>query len=300
MNQNSKANVPLFTGVWCPSITPFDIKGKLDLPGLEKHLQRLTDAGIDGVLLMGTIGEFAALSMDERLLLIREARKMSDLPMIAHVSSTCVEDMVHLAKAAYETNYAAVMVLPQYYYAQTPHQILEYYRDLDKKFGGSWLVYNFPARTGCDVNAPIIAKLAADLPRFVGLKDTVDCLSHSREIIQAVADIRQDFSVFAGYDEYLIPNLMNGGAGALSGLNNVVPELFVQTLNAYKNHNLAEVAALQKEISRLSKVYAIGDDFVTAIKTAVANKYHYLQGISRSYGGALDAAQNNAVNTLFK
>ena len=60
-------NKKKYTGAWCPSITPFDADGKLDLAALEKHFSRLSEAGTDGVLLMGSIGEFTALSMDERV-----------------------------------------------------------------------------------------------------------------------------------------------------------------------------------------------------------------------------------------
>ena len=105
-------NKKKYTGAWCPSITPFDADGKLDLAALEKHFSRLSEAGTDGVLLMGSIGEFTALSMDERVSLIHAARTMTHLPLIANVSGTCMEDMTRLADAAYSEGYEAVMALP--------------------------------------------------------------------------------------------------------------------------------------------------------------------------------------------
>ena len=83
-------NKKKYTGAWCPSITPFDADGKLDLAALEKHFSRLSEAGTDGVLLMGSIGEFTALSMDERVSLIHAARTMTHLPLIANVSGTTI------------------------------------------------------------------------------------------------------------------------------------------------------------------------------------------------------------------
>ncbi len=119
-------------------------------------MARLSDSGINGILLSGTIGEFATMSVRERAMLILEARKMSDLPLIAHISSTVEEDMLYLADAAYDSGYDAVMVLPQYYYAQTSRQLLNYFRSLDRKLAGDWFIYNFPARTGCDVDAHLV------------------------------------------------------------------------------------------------------------------------------------------------
>ena len=89
-------NKKKYTGAWCPSITPFDADGKLDLAALEKHFSRLSEAGTDGVLLMGSIGEFTALSMDERVSLIHAARTMTHLPLIANVSGlACSRRAVH-------------------------------------------------------------------------------------------------------------------------------------------------------------------------------------------------------------
>lgn len=299
MNQTTSVKSPLFSGAICPSVIPFDLNGKTDFIGLEKHMARLTDSGINGILLSGTIGEFATMSIDERLALIKAARKMSDLPMIVHVSTTVIDDMLRLAQAGYDNGYDAVMILPQYYYAQTPKQLLSYYKDLDARLDGNWLIYNFPARTGCDVDAAIVKQLAAECPKFVGIKDTVDCSSHTRSIVREVKPIREDFAVFAGFDEYFVPNLMNGGTGVLSGLNNVVPELFAQVKKAFDDGNLTEVAELHKEIGRLSGIYAIGDDFVTTIKTAISRKYGYMTPQSRNYGGQLNNEQLRLIDKLF-
>ena len=292
-------NKKKYTGAWCPSITPFDADGKLDLAALEKHFSRLSEAGTDGVLLMGSIGEFTALSMDERVSLIHAARTMTHLPLIANVSGTCMEDMTRLADAAYSEGYEAVMALPPYYFAQTPRQLEAYFDTLGGRFEGEWLIYNFPARTGCDVDAALIAKLAARFPRFMGVKDTVDCASHTRAIVRAAAEVREDFSVLCGFDEYFIPNLMNGGDGVLSGLNNVVPELFTQAKTAFRSGQFEDLCAAHREIGRLSSIYTIGDDFVTTIKAAVAAKFGGLEPVSRGYGGALDDTQLGAVKRLF-
>lgn len=287
-----------FFGAICPSVIPFGDNGQIDLTALEKHMVRLSDSGINGILLSGTIGEFATMSIRERLMLIRECRKMSDLPMIAHVSSTVEEDTLHLADVAYENGYDAVMILPQYYYAQTPRQLLSYFQSLDSKLAGDWFIYNFPARTGCDVDAAIVRELAQTCPRFIGIKDTVDCASHTRAIIRQVKPLREDFSVFAGFDEYFVPTLMNGGAGVLSGLNNVVPELFAQIMRAYNEGNLTEVSGLHQETGRLSGIYTIGDDFVSTIKTAISRKYGYMSPASRNHNGQLTTSQAASLDSL--
>lgn len=289
-----------FSGTICPAITPLNNKNKIDFAAMEKHYQMLTDAKINGILVMGTIGEFATLSINERLAIIKHAHQFTHLPLIVNVSTTVVDDMIRLADAAYDAGYPAVMALPHYYLAQTANQLYEYYKYLNARFLGDWFIYNFPARTGCDVDAKLVSKLMVNCPRFIGIKDTIDCASHTRSIVLASQAIRNDFSVFAGFDEYFIPNLLNGGAGVLSGLNNVVPELFACIVKAFKENDFKQLQLLQKEISRLSNIYNIGDDFVTTIKAAVAEKYGYLAAKSRNFGSDLDSKQIKSVKQLFK
>lgn len=288
-----------FTGVWCPAITPMETDGKIDLNGLRQHLARLTDAKLDVILLMGSIGEFASFMLEERLLLIREARAMSSLPMVVNVSSTCVSDILRLAQASYAAGYEAVMILPPYYYGQTSAQLLSYYRALGQQLTGKWFAYNFPARTGCDLTPELIATLAAEFPDFAGIKDTVDCQSHTRTMILATQAVRDDFAVLSGYDEYFIPNKLAGGAGVISGLNNIVPELFVQAREAFAHGDLQRLQQVQQEIGRLSAIYAIGDDFVTTIKTVVSRKFGYCGTTSRNAGGTLSDAQTRAIDEVF-
>lgn len=288
-----------FTGVWCPSITPMETDGKIDFNGLRQHLARLTDVRIDVILLMGSIGEFASFTLEERLSLIREARAMSSLPMVANVSSTCVSDILRMAQASFDAGYDAVMILPPYYYGQTSAQLLSYYRALGQQLTGKWFAYNFPARTGCDLTPELIATLAAEFPDFAGIKDTVDCQSHTRNMILATQAVREDFAVLSGYDEYFIPNTLAGGAGVISGLNNIVPELFVRAREAFARGDLQTLQQVQQEIGKLSAIYAIGDDFVTTIKTVVARKFGYCGTTSRNAGGTLNDAQTRTIDKVF-
>ncbi|CAH6185382.1 putative 2-keto-3-deoxy-galactonate aldolase YagE, partial [Citrobacter koseri] len=288
-----------FAGVWCPSITPMDNDGKVDLNGLSQHLKRLTEANIDVILLMGSIGEFASFTLEERLMLIREARAMSSLKMVANVSSTCTSDILLMAQEAYRVGYDAVMILPPYYYGQTSKQLLSYFRQLGNALSGKWFAYNFPARTGCDLTPDLVATLAAEFPNFAGIKDTVDCQSHTRSMIQTTRAVRDDFAVLSGYDEYYIPNLLAGGAGIISGLNNVMPELFVSAREAFKQGDLQTLRDIQEKIGTFMSIYAIGEDFVTTIKTVVSRKFGYCTGVSRNAGGELNEHERRTIDEVF-
>ena len=290
---------PAFSGIWCPSVTPFTSDNRLDIEALGQHFARLDASGIDTLLLMGSIGEFVSLTQAERKCLIREARRLSRLNMVVNISSGSQADMLELADLAWEQGYDAVMVLPPWYYGQTRQQLLHYYRQLDRQLAGKWFAYNFPARTGCDLDAALVAELAAELPNFIGIKDTTDCLSHNRALIEETKKVRADFAVLSGYDEYLLPNLLAGGAGVISGLNNLVPTMFAEALRSWQAGDLSALTQFQQRIGKLMAIYTVGDDFVTTIKTAVAQKFGYMTPLSRNGGGTLSAAQREAIDLLF-
>lgn len=111
--------------------------------------------------------------------------------------------------------------------------------------------------------------------------------------------MRDDFAVLSGYDEYLVPNLLAGGAGVISGLNNIVPELFAAAMQAWREQDLAALTRIQQRIGRLMAIYTIGEDFVTTIKTAVSRRFDTMSSQSRNYGGALNAEQCEALDRLF-
>jgi len=244
-----------FISVWCPSVTPFNAQGAVDIDALGRHFSRLNDAGIDTLLVMGSIGEFASLTQQERLQLIKEVRPLSSLKMVVNVLATCIPDMLELAEAAWKNDIDAVMVLPPYYYGQTQHQLMHYFEAFDAQLGGKGFAYNFPARTGCDLTPALIAALAAKLPNFVGIKVTVDGLSHNRAMLEETRiKVRSDFTVLSGYGEYLLPNLLAGGAGVISGLNNIVTEYFAQMMTTWRAGNLPELMRLQQQIGRLTAI----------------------------------------------
>lgn len=295
-----KGSTTKLEGVVCPSVTPLTKNDKVDFKGLEAHFKRLTDAKINGILLNGTIGEFANLTVDERIEMIKEAKKFTSLPLIAHVTSTVMSDMLKLAETAYSAGYDSVMILPPYYYGQTRDQLISYYEYLDANLGGNWYIYNFPARTNCDIDYTIVKHLIEHCPKFIGIKDTVDCASHTRLITLETQKLKKEFSVFAGFDEYFVPNLMNGGAGVLAGLTNIIPEVFASLYQAYQKGDLTKVASLHKKICELSQIYLIGDDFVSSIKTVVSRKFGYMLPHSRNFNGKLTASQLKLVDSIFE
>jgi 4-hydroxy-tetrahydrodipicolinate synthase len=162
------------------------------------------------------------------------------------------------------------------------------------------MLYNFPDRTNVSLSANLVRKLAKDCPAIVGIKDTVDNISHTREIIAAVKPVRSDFSVLSGFDEYMIPNLMAGGDGILTGLTNVAPDLFVSMLKAWKQGDIEELRRGQKRVNLLMQLYGITKPFISAIKCAMEMIVPGTPACLRAPFGPVEERQRQAIKLLLE
>ena len=252
----------MFEGVFCPSITITDDDGKIDYELWGRHLDHLADAGINGVLLFGSIGEFYSVSLEDKKSVIDFAveRVAGHMKVFVGVGDTTYDNVLELTRYAQKAGADAVLAVSPYYFGPTDDAA-------EKYFGG--IADNFPARTGTDLSPELVARLAAAHPNICGIKDTVDTISHTRKVIRAVRKVNPEFSVLSGFDEYYLVNRASGGNGVLCGLTNVEPELFVRLHGAYQAGDFATAIECAKRISSLMAVYDACDLFISAIKVAV-------------------------------
>ncbi|MDF7663796.1 dihydrodipicolinate synthase family protein [Bifidobacterium sp. ESL0763] len=261
----------VFDGVYCPSITITKTDGSIDYELWGRHLDHLVEAGIDGILVFGSIGEFYAFPLDVKkeaadFAIKRVAGRTNVLIGVGGTNPDEVTDFTRFATAA---GADAVVAIAPYYFGPTDAAAKRYYAMVCEASGLPVILYNFPARTGMDLSPELVADLAKAHPRIVGIKDTVDTISHTRKMIAAVRAVNPDFSVFSGYDEYYMPNRIAGGNGVICGLTNARPEVFAQMNKAYLAKAYATAIDCARQINHLMAVYDHADLFVSAIKGAV-------------------------------
>ena len=243
----------MFKGAITPAITVFDKQGKIDAAGNERHINRLIDEGINGLLFLGSIGEFFALTMDEKKEFIDLVVRVVDkrVPVLIGTGGTILAEVIELTNYAQQTGADAVVVISPYYFQLGNEVLYRYYAELAKNTTMPIMIYNFPDRTAVNLDPQLVLRLAKEFSHVIGIKDTVDGISHTRKLIQIVKKERPDFCVMSGYDEYMVPNLLAGGDGVIGGLTNVIPGVFRDLLAAYEKQDFAGVAAGQAKISVL-------------------------------------------------
>lgn len=287
-------------GVYTPVITIMDDAGNIDFASMEKHIDHLASAGINGLLFFGSLGEFYAFSKEEKKAVIDLAVKVvaHRCQVIIGVGGTALADVLDLADYAAAAGADAVNVVSPYYFGPTEVSAIEYFGKIASHVKLPIQLYNFPARVGADLTPQVIATLAARYPNIIGVKDTVDNISHTRKVIAAVKAVRPDFSVLSGFDEYYLVNRISGGDGVLCGLTNVAPELFVAYHKAYEAKDFATTEACAKKISKLMHLYDVTGLFIVAIKAAVKAQGLEMSTYTRAPGTAITDAEYAAVQKI--
>ena len=204
-----------------PAVTAMDSQGHVDMEANKAIYDFLIEKGMDGLLLLGSIGEFFAISTPEKKRLIREALAHIHHRTTVYVG-TCemnLEACVELSNYALEQGADGAMVISPYYFSLPDSAILNFYDTLAQRVQGPVLLYNFPERTGYDLRPDLVLERATRHPNIVGIKDTVPNMGHTRALIQKVKAARPEFLVFSGFDEFFGHNVLSGGDGCIAAVS---------------------------------------------------------------------------------
>jgi len=292
----------MFRGIFTPIITVFDKEGKIDLKGNELIINSLIDAGVNGILFLGSTGEFFSMSMEEKKKLISFVIKTVNkrVPVLIGTGGTIVDEAIELTQYAEDKGADAAVVVCPYYFKLDDESLYKYYAEVANSVKLPIIIYNFPDRTAVNINPELVLRLATDFNNIVGIKDTVDSMSHTRKLIQTVKSQLKDFAVFSGFDEYFIPNLLSGGDGLIGGLSNVDPKLFAEIYKVYNEKDFITLSILQLKVNDLMKLYDIAQVFIPVLKTAVRLTGRDIETVSSKPLNTLDKDQVEKVKTIIR
>ncbi|HIV69250.1 MAG TPA: dihydrodipicolinate synthase family protein [Candidatus Butyricicoccus stercorigallinarum] len=238
-----------------PAITVFNRDGKPDYEANKAVIDFMLQNGVDGILVLGSAGEFTALDPAEkrRFLEFYAAYAGGRTALYAGTGSDRYEDTLALSNRACQIGYAAAMVIGPYYFGMSQQQIFTYYDALAKHLSGDLMIYNYPARSGYSVAAQTVQRLVQANPNIIGLKDTVSEPAHTSQVCRATAGT--GFQVYSGYDDQFLYNLSCGGAGSFGGLANVIPDIWSDLIRAVRRDDYTRALRLTPMLHKLIHVY---------------------------------------------
>ena len=254
-----------------PVVTAFDANGNLDVQANKNVWDHLIKGGVDGLVIMGSTGEFFSMTTEQKKELIKLVVEHVNKRTKVYIGTSCmtVEDTVELSNFAIEAGADAVMIISPYYFALSDESAEFFYDKVAEAVKGDIYLYNFPDRTGHDLTPEITLNLLRKHKNIVGFKDTVSEMGHTRKLMTTVLKEFPDFIVLSGFDENFVHNILCGGSGCIGGLSNLCPELFADWVKAINAKNMDEVARIQKIVDKLMDLYPIGTPFIPIMKKAM-------------------------------
>ncbi|NDL62136.1 dihydrodipicolinate synthase family protein [Acerihabitans arboris] len=264
-------NIEKFKGVFPPVPTIVDDKGHLDEAGMATLLDHVITSGANGILVLGSGGEFCHMSHETRLAVAEFCVDYVDgrVPVLLGIAAPGTAETIGYGQHAAAVGADAVLVVNPYYAQLNSDYLYHHYRTIAESIPLPVFLYNFPALTGQDIGLEVIARLARDVPNIIGIKDTIDNISHTREVINLVHGFRPDFIIFSGYDEYMLDTLILGGHGGIPATFNFAPEVTGGIYDAFIKKDYERAFSLQRRLAKLSPLYALETPFFGVIKEAV-------------------------------
>jgi dihydrodipicolinate synthase/N-acetylneuraminate lyase len=263
--------VSRFAGIIPPLVTLFDRDGRIDDDANREHIDRLIGGAVHGVFALGSTGEAMHLTPEER----REFASLvithvdGRVPVLVGCLSTSTAEAVALARYAEEAGADGVIVIPPFYWTPNDEAIAAHIGAVAEAVEVPVLIYNFPAVVGRGIPAPVVAKLAATHERVLGIKETIDSISHIHEVLALVKPVKPAFSVLCGFEFHLLNTLLSGGDGCIPAIANFAPQPTVAIYEHVRAGRLAEAAAVMRQRLLLAALYQLDAPFFVVIKEAM-------------------------------
>ena len=213
----------IFKGSAVALVTPFDENGKINFQKINELVEYHIENGTDAIVACGTTGEASTMNDEEHLSAIKAIIDAVNkrIPVIAGTGGNDTAHSIELSKKAQEYGADALLVISPYYNKANKSGLRKHFVSIAESVDIPIILYNVPSRTGVNIPPELVADLAKNVDNIVGLKEACGNLAQVTEVCRLVPD---DFAVYSGNDDTILPLLSVGGAGVISVLANICPK----------------------------------------------------------------------------
>lgn len=222
------AGLPIFHGVYPFLVTPFTKDDEVDGARLKSHIDDLIRNGkVHGVTALGSTGEFALMSEDERRVVAEVAVDAAKkrVPVVIHTAAIATKVAVALSRHAQSVGADAIIVNPQSYWLPTEDELFDHYKAIAHAVDIPVMVYNNPGTTKIDMSPKFIARLHKEFPHFISVKESSGDIRRVQNIIQLTDG---GMSVSIGHQSLGLAAFAVGAMGWTTGIANTIPKLCVE------------------------------------------------------------------------
>lgn len=250
-----KMDVKKFEGIYPAVITPFTPEGEVAEDKLRNYIEYLTEQ-VDGLFVCGSYGSGPIMRIDQRKKVAEITMEVvkGRIPVIVHIGCPDTESTIELAKHSEALGVDAIAAVTPFYYKHLENVIIEHYKALVEAVDIPVLVYNNPKYSNFSVSGNLLAKLAD-----IGVKGVKDSSADIALFYEYMAKVeRPDFLFLIGSQTHLVPSVVGGAHGCVSGLSNAFPKFIKEIYQACKDGRFQEAVALQKKANNLRSITGSG------------------------------------------
>lgn len=225
----------IFEGVATALYTPFNpINKSVDYGAFSRLINRQLSANVNALVVLGTTGEAATITEEERREIIKFCVKEVNgrIPLIVGSGSNCTATAVKFSREAEESGADGLLVVTPYYNKCNDDGLYAHYSAVAKSTSLPIIVYNVPTRTGFNVK-PIVYRKLAEIDNVVAIKEANCCDEQLNGVFDNVKDT---LAVYCGSDDKLIDVLRRGGKGTISVASNIIPSKIVDYISGFENY----------------------------------------------------------------
>jgi len=232
----------MFKGLGTAIVTPFKEDKTIDFEAFEGLILRQIKAGVDFLVVLGTTGEAATLTEEEKIQLVKKALEVSNgaIKIVAGIGSNSTKSTVDLIKKFNTLPINGYLSVTPYYNKPTQDGLYQHFAEQARTTDKPIILYNVPGRTGVNMLPVTVKKLAQEFKNIAAVKEAS---GNMEQIMDLIKDKPAGFLVLSGDDSLTLPIIAMGGGGIISVVSNEVPD----------------------EFSRMVK-YALKQDFASALK----------------------------------
>ena len=251
-------------GVMPAMTTAFDEQLNVDHVFVARHATWLHENGCTGIICLGSLGEAATLTFDEKIAIVKTAVDAVSpaIPVVAAISALSTAEAVKMAKATAEIGAQGLMILPPYVYKGDWREMRAHVAAILKATPLEGMLYNNPVAYGTDFTPEQIADLAEEFPNLVAVKES----STDVRRVTAIRALTGDrLAIFMGVDDAIVEGVEAGAVGWVAGVVNALPRESVEVFDLAANGNKQAAFALYRWLLPLLRMDTV-PKFVQLIK----------------------------------
>jgi 4-hydroxy-tetrahydrodipicolinate synthase len=240
-------NLNKLKGTGVALITPFHKDGSIDFKSFKKVVERCIDQKVEYLVPLGTTGETATLTNDERRAVLDFVIEVTDkrVPVVLGLGGNNTRELVTMIEECEFNGVDAILSVSPYYNRPSQRGIFQHYKTIANASPVPVILYNVPTRTGSNIDADTTLELAHEIKNIVGIKEASGSLEKAMKIIK---NKPKDFLVISGDDVLALPMIACGGDGVISVIANAYPKDFSEMIRSALDGNLDKARKLHYKL----------------------------------------------------